>query len=215
MVEWIRETQNIVVSKSTVDCAFIEFYYTLKRVTLVSERRNSTSTIAARTKYYVNYKSLKLNIDNKNFVFLDKVGFDVVFRTFRDKSVKGESAYVSISKSKRRNISVVAEMNKHGMLYYSIYKRAVNGKFFKVTLKEINEKCISKGIVLPIFVMDNARIHHYRKLTTAAAIGIYNMRYLPLFFLFFNIIENVFSVWENSVVREGARLSNNCEILFL
>ena len=45
MAEWIKSTFNIEVLTSTVDRVLREFHYTLKRVTLVPELRNSVSTV--------------------------------------------------------------------------------------------------------------------------------------------------------------------------
>ena len=64
-------------------------------------------------------------------------------------------------------------MNKYGMIYHKIHERAVNGEDFKISLKEINTCCQSQGISNPIFVMDNARIHHYRGLNNVKEIALY------------------------------------------
>lgn len=205
MVEWVKSTFNVDVSTSTIDRALREFHYTLKRVTLVPERRNSPSTIELRTSYAAIYRELEVDNDDKNFIFLDEVGFAVVTRPSRGRSMRGESAYLSVTAARSRNISVVAAMNKYGMIYHKIHERAVNGEDFKVSLKEINESCQRQGIPRPIFVMDNVRIHHYRGLNDDEEIASYRIKYLPPYSPFLNPIENVFSVWKNKVIRGGAR----------
>ncbi|KAF7685235.1 hypothetical protein CDIK_4017 [Cucumispora dikerogammari] len=96
-------------------------------------------------------------------------------------------------------------MNKYGMIYHKIQERAVNGEDFKIALKKINEACLRSGILAPIFVMDNARIHHYRGLSEDIKVTAYNIRYLPPYLPFLNPIENVFSVWKNNVILSASR----------
>ena len=122
MAEWVKSTFNIEVSNSTVDRALREFHYTLKRVTLVPERRNSVSTVELRTSYAASYRQLEVNNDDKNFVFLAEVGFSVVTRPSRGRNRRGESAYLFVTAARSRNISVIVAMNKYGMIYHKIHK---------------------------------------------------------------------------------------------
>ncbi|ORD96291.1 hypothetical protein HERIO_1774 [Hepatospora eriocheir] len=71
----VIETYEIDVSISTIDRCLRQFHYTLKRITLVPERRNSQSTIEARADYECQYRTLEADNEDKNFVFLDEVGF--------------------------------------------------------------------------------------------------------------------------------------------
>ncbi|KAF7685203.1 hypothetical protein CDIK_4047 [Cucumispora dikerogammari] len=96
-------------------------------------------------------------------------------------------------------------MTKYGMLYHKIHERAVNGNDFILTLKKINESSSRSGIDTIIFIMDNARIYHYRGMREDAEISALRINYLPPYSLFLNPIENVFSVWKNNVVRGNAR----------
>ena len=76
---------------STINRALSQFHYTLKRVKLVPERRNYHRTIAHRTAYATSYRALEVDNDDKAFVFLDEVGFSVVTRPSRGRSVRKES----------------------------------------------------------------------------------------------------------------------------
>ncbi|TBU07224.1 hypothetical protein CWI36_0306p0010 [Hamiltosporidium magnivora] len=129
-----------------------------------SNRRNKLSTIDLRTNYATCFRELEVDNDDKNFVFLDEVRFVVVTRPSRCRHMRGESAYLSVTEARSRNISVVAVMNKYGMIYHKIHERAVNDEDLKLSIKEINESCQPQGILTPIFVIDNARIHQYRGL---------------------------------------------------
>ncbi|TBU11193.1 hypothetical protein CWI38_1330p0020 [Hamiltosporidium tvaerminnensis] len=102
-----------------------------------------------------------------DLVFVEKNGGDGVdsecTKTLYDKgrNMKGESAYLSVTAARSRNISVVAAMNKYSMIYYKIHERAGNREDFKLSIKYIYESCQRQGISTPNFVIDNARIHHY------------------------------------------------------
>ncbi|KAF7686072.1 hypothetical protein CDIK_3180 [Cucumispora dikerogammari] len=80
LAEYIQATYDSKVSESTWIEHSVLFHFTLKRVTLVPERRNCPNTIASRTEYAVGYRVLETTNDNKNFIFLDEVGFAVVTR---------------------------------------------------------------------------------------------------------------------------------------
>lgn len=96
-------------------------------------------------------------------------------------------------------------MNKYGMIYHKIHKKAVNGENFKECLVELKAACLTMNINDPTFILDNAKIHHYCGLNdTINSLG------LKLFFLspyspFLNPIENIFSVWKNLVIRGEAK----------
>ena len=99
----------------------------------------------------------------------------------------------------------MAAISKAGVLYHTIRNSAFNGEAFKSSLVELNSVCQQKGIINPVFVLDNCRIHHYIGLrVTIEALGL-NLMFLPPYSLFLNPIENVFSVWENEVIRAGSK----------
>ncbi|TBU03257.1 hypothetical protein CWI37_0325p0010, partial [Hamiltosporidium tvaerminnensis] len=109
LAEWVRCTFNVGVSTSTIDRTLREFHYTLKRVTLLPEHRNTLSIIELKTNYATSFRELEVDND------------------------------------------------------------------FKLYIKEINETCQRQGILTPIFVMDNARIHHYRGLNDDEEIASINL----------------------------------------
>ncbi|TBU00184.1 putative DDE endonuclease [Hamiltosporidium tvaerminnensis] len=127
--------------------------------------------------------------------------------------MRGKSAYLSVTAARSRNISVVATMNRYGMIYHKIREKAANGKDIKLSIKEINQSCQRQGILTPIFVMENARIHHFRELNDDEEIASYLIKYLPLYSPFLNQFENVFSFWKNEVIRDGASTEPQLTIL--
>ena len=133
----------------------------MKSVVTVPEKINDDQTIRLRSKHANGFRSLKTEFENSNFIFIDEVGFSVVTCPKRGHSKTGCFSYVNVSAARSQNISVLAAMNKYGMIYHKMFNQALNGKDFKSALTEIKDKCTSKGILNPIFIVDNARIHHY------------------------------------------------------
>ncbi|KAF7690709.1 hypothetical protein CDIK_2708 [Cucumispora dikerogammari] len=159
-----------------------------------SERRNCQSTVDARISYAAEYRILDVNNDDKNFIFIDEIGFAVVTRPSRSRKGGVESAFLNVSAAKSRNISVVAAMTKYEMLYHKIHERVVNRKDFILALKEINKSRSRSGNDTPIFIMDNASIYHYRGMREDAKISALRINYLLPYSSFLNPIENMFSV---------------------
>ncbi|TBU01672.1 hypothetical protein CWI39_1332p0010 [Hamiltosporidium magnivora] len=75
--------------------------------------------------------------------------------------MRGESAYLYVTAARSINVSV----------------SAFNEEDFKLSIKEINESSHRQGILTPIFVMNNARIHHYCGLNDDEEIASYRIKY--------------------------------------
>ena len=73
---------------------------------------------------------------------------------------------------------------------------------------ELKEICKSKGILKPVFVLDNARIHHYTGLAETVINEELQLFYLPPYSPFLNPIENVFSAWKKMVVASSSQNEN-------
>lgn len=157
----VQEKFNKSVSKSTVDRILKEFHYSLKMLVRAPERRNCPSKLQQRKEYADRFRELETTTRHENIVFIDEVGFKVVTRPKKGRAPVGQSAYSFVSAARSRNISVAAAMNKNGVINSKIHDRPINGEDFKAYLVELKQECIRKGVLEPVFVMDNARIHHY------------------------------------------------------
>ena len=65
----------MTVGKTSVDRVLLDFYYTLKRTSLVLEARNSERTIELRYEYAQMFLQLECEHPAENFVLLDEVEF--------------------------------------------------------------------------------------------------------------------------------------------
>ena len=106
-----------------------------------------------------------------------------------------------MSVERSRNISVFAACTKQGVLYHKIQNSSYNGETFKEVMIELKNHCQEIGIVNPLYIMDNARIHHYTGFKEVLEENGIKILYLPPYSYFLNSIENVFAVWKNEILR--------------
>ena len=144
----ISEKFGFTVGKSTVERIVKGFHYNLKSTVSIPERRNCDSTLESRFNYARDFRNLELETEDKNLVFLDEVGFAVVTRPKRGRAARGASPFLSVSAARSRNISVVAAMNKYGMVYHKIHDKAVNGENFRDCLVELKDACSKKILII-------------------------------------------------------------------
>lgn len=79
----------------------------------------------------------------------------------KERSPKGFSSFVDFQAASSRNFSIFAAMNENNMLFKKINDTTINREDFKESVISLKQKCTEMGIHTLIFVMDNARIHHY------------------------------------------------------
>ena len=209
----LLEKHRINVSISTIGRRIGDFHYSLKSLTVIPERRNNPRTIEVRFEYGTDFNNMLLNIENTNFFFIDEVGFCVSSRAKRGRSLVGQPAYQNVCSIRTRNISVIACMNLQGMVFKKINPGAVNGENFITFFRELLDECDNRDIIDPIFILDDARIHHYSGFKEFVLERDVKIKYLPPYSPFLNPIENVFSKWKNFVIRGNA--SNESELNLL
>lgn len=143
LVEWVCSNFNNNVSMGTIDRNLKAFHYTLKQATIIPERRNCSVTIEIRYEYALAFRLLEETIDDKNVIFLDEVGFSVVTRPSRGRSLRGNSAYITVSAARSRNISVVAAMNKYEMIFHKNSREGSKWRRFLNSLeRNKNKMCL-------------------------------------------------------------------------
>jgi hypothetical protein len=68
---------------------------------------------------------------------------------------------IEVMPTRSRNVSVIAAANKYGIINCHINDSSVNGEDFKSYLLNLKQSVAAMGINNPIFILYNARIHHY------------------------------------------------------
>ena len=213
LVQRVEDHMRLNIDDNIVNRVLKGFHYTLKQVVSIPERRNMPSVIETRYNYAVYFNELLFSKPDSSFVFLDEVGFNVVSRTSRGRSLVGSTPIIPTTATRARNISVIASANKYGMISYHINNAPVSGEDFKTFLIGLNGECIRRGNSNPVFILDNARIHHYRGLCNVIDELSLNLLFLPPYSPFLNIIENWFAKWKNYVLRGQARNEDELQVL--
>ena len=108
----VADVYNIQVSNSCIGRVLRNFHYTIKKVNMIPDARNRSSTIEQHFEYSIHFRDLEQEIPIENFIFIDEVGFCVSTRPKRGRAVAGQRATTPVPFSRSRNILVVAAMTK-------------------------------------------------------------------------------------------------------
>ena len=204
ITEKIHQTFLISVSQKTIDRCLSEFSYSLKRTSLIPERRNTIEQIEMRAEYATNFMNLLTIYDGRKLIFIDEAGFSVSMRSRRGRSLVGTRANHVVTSIRTRNISLFAAMNKQELLFYSLHKLAYNSETFKEALEQLFNKLREKNLNNCVFIADNVSFHKtniIRKLFNNYG---HTIIYLPPYSPFLNPIENLFSKWKEEVRQRRA-----------
>ena len=133
-------------------------------------------------------------------IFTDEVHIELSDTNKYGWNVSGEKTIFekdAPNKVLNKRFTIIASVSKSRKIAYKIYERSVNGEIFKKYMKELDKKVVCKNHFL-----DNARIHHYKKLkkmiTRLKMKPIYGIPYTP----FLNIIENFFRSFKTKLRKE-------------
>jgi transposase len=194
---------GINVSSTTIAAALENFNYSLKRIHVIPERRNDSSTVSARFEYATNFLELLKSYSESQIIYIDEVGFNVCMRATRGRSIIGSPAIQVAPGLRTRNISVCCGMNCDRVLYYSSQVMAFNTSNFVVSIEGLSNYLRSNNFNKALFVMDNVPFHRSSKVKETIENNGWELLYLPPYSPFLNPIENLFSKWKESVRRSS------------
>ena len=92
----LNATTGQDVSISTIDRSLKQYHYSLKRISVVPERRNCSNTLAIREKYARDFRYLEEDIADDNLIFVDEVGLSVSSQTSRGRFLIGTRANMQV-----------------------------------------------------------------------------------------------------------------------
>lgn len=192
-------TNNIDVSKSTICRTLKKFHYTLKRTSIIPERRNDPRTIELRYEYAVAFMTLLEEVDDQLFLFIDEAGFCATMRACRGYSKRGEPAIVSSPGLRSRNVSLCAAISKIGVEKFETlltpYNTMCYGQYMERLINELTAKNISRAVL----IMDNVPFHRSTSIQNLISDSGHTLLYLPPYSPFLNPIENCFAKWKDFV----------------
>jgi transposase len=118
LVEKVKEVFKIQCSHTTINNYIDGFNYSLKKISLIPERRNNFNAIFERCVYAQKYLELIQFYREDQFIFIDEFGVSISTRIGRGRSKRGFRAVEIVPNIRTKNISVCAAMNSRGVLYF-------------------------------------------------------------------------------------------------
>lgn len=189
------ECQGPVPSISTIDRILGQQKVTLKVASLVPPERNAPETIEKRKKYVTKFSRLELH---SNFVFIDEFGCSLALRRGRARSKRGTPAIV-FGKSRSRNMSVIAAIDKDGPIYHTSKFGSVDQFVFVSFLESLVERLdASKEHIL---VFDNLKVHTTENVKRFLNEKKVKFMLLPPWSPMLNPIEECFSKVKNLIIK--------------
>jgi transposase len=217
----LSKIQNLIETKygikysiSTLHRKIDNFNYTLKRVSLVTETRNSPSTIEKRFEYARDFYQMNSEYQNLKFMFLDEVGFNSSLRCKRGRALRGRCAVQRVRCIRSRNLSVCCAMTKHGTFHATKQIMPFNRISFLQFINEVIDKITNElGCQKVVFVLDNVRFHRVPEVTERIVEAGHSVKFLPPYSPFLNPIENMFTQWKQLVRAERPTNEENLMVV--
>lgn len=203
--EKIFEEFDVCVSIPTLARVISGFNYSLKRISVIPQRRNEPDVINARHEYAQRFISLPSRYSEESVIFIDEVGFNVSMRAGKGRSLIGKPANKIVTNVRSRNISICCAINKHGIIAYKSQIMAYNTVSFCGFISDLIENLRIRNINSAVFVMDNVRFHKSDDVLRNVENAGYEIMFLPPYSPFLNPIENMFSKWKEFSKRANPR----------
>jgi transposase len=196
LINYCVDQWNILPSRNTVSRALKEFHFTIKRVSLIPERRLNEENVVKRYEYARIMFPL-FNSEPEKIFFLDEVGFKVSMRRSYGWSESGTRSNVVVPALNSRNISVCATIGYNcRILYWKGLDHAFNGGDFVSYLQDLFRIFTDNDITGVTLVMDNVAFHKIQVVQELARNAHIRIMYLPPYSPFLNPIEELFAKWK-------------------
>ena len=197
MVIFLKKVRDKSVSQMTVSRALERVRVTFKRITLIPERRNDPTNMIERREYAFWFLENAINYD---FYFLDEAGFSWNMRSLYGWAYEGERANLIVGAIKTGNVSLIACVNKSGVVFFEANTHSTNSAvfadFIDRMLKTIKDE-------KTFFIMDNVRIHKTAEVRSVFEHHKMPLKFLPPYSPQLNPIENTFAKWKALVRRRN------------
>ena len=184
----IESNFNITISKGHI-------YKILKENNITYKQIQKSKYNKSDEEFEQNKTDMKNKITNakRNIISIDETSIELGMRMNKGWAEKGERCELKVT-NKRKRYTLVLAINKTKVIGYKLVENGMNGEQYK---NFVTEQLLIKNKAT--LLMDNARIHHYKKLKEIMEEKnrkiIYNIPYCPQF----NPIEYVFNVMKKEI----------------
>jgi len=202
-IERCKTIRKHIINKFNVNLSVKSVYNVLHKNNITNKkvyrRINKLSTEEFTKRKEIMYNKIT-EIDEKNIISIDEMGIYLNSNPTYGWAKKGEKCEVFTKDNiSQKRVSLIVAMNNKKIIKSELYEQNISGDKYLKFIRELNYKNKNKHLL-----MDNAKIHHTKKLkeyTKNKNINIlYNIPYCPEF----NPIENV-----NSMIRNEVRYNKN------
>jgi transposase len=202
--EKLQTFDHKLVSLETIRKATLSFNYSVKRITLKSERADLPKFWDLRLKFAKWFIRKEANATMKGrphkILFFDESPFYVETRRRVGRALKGEKARVKVPRIKSKCVSIMACIGIRGMEHYK--EARGNAENLKTFLKELFDKLPDTGYTI---VLDNASFHHNKEVKALVKDRGHFLKYLPAYSPYLNPIECFFNEWKDYVRKHRPR----------
>ncbi|CAG8837315.1 21791_t:CDS:2, partial [Racocetra persica] len=132
----VDQFPNIQICERTVARYVTNLGFTLKRLTVVPEGRNTPETIQKRKDYVQKIYNENINIYS-DIVYIDETGFNLHLSKSRGHAHRGQPAIRKVESNRGKNISVIAAINENGVLYHKSILGSVNSEIYATFIYEL------------------------------------------------------------------------------
>ncbi|CAG8816036.1 14362_t:CDS:2 [Cetraspora pellucida] len=144
------------ISNDTVRKYVNKIRFTLKQLVTIPHKHNTSNKILDRKRYVEKIHQKVIDM-LKDAIYIDETGFNLHLSSSHGHSLQGQPAVQVVETQKGKNITVIAAINKNGVLNYTAYLGSANADTFAEFIQEliflvpINKK--------KFLIIDNAVIH--------------------------------------------------------
>jgi hypothetical protein len=200
-----------ILTKHQIYCILKFNNVTYKKAVRKTKMKNKTDIEIKKEIDTVLDKISKINKNNNkdNVVFIDETHVDISEIKKYGWSKKGyDVIYDDIVPNKilNKRFTVIAAVSKTNKIGYKIIKGSVNGETFNNYINYISRKT-----KLNNYYLDNARIHHYKKVKTTMKYKRINVIYGVPYNSQLNIIENFFRSFKTKIRNTNLNERTNIE----
>lgn len=195
----IKKLRQLIFDKFIVTISKSHLYYILKRNNLTYKQMQKFKADIDSEKFKEDKIILQQQITNarRNIISIDETSIELGLRPNKGWSIKNTRCPFKVT-NKRQRFSLVMAVNKSKIIAVNIVRGSYNGESFQSFI----EKNVIPKSKKASLLMDNARIHHYKKFKQFMADNnkniIYNVPYCPSY----NPIEYVFNLLKMEIRKQ-------------
>ncbi|CAG8512328.1 11995_t:CDS:10, partial [Cetraspora pellucida] len=173
----------------------------LSKIT-IPHKCNTSDTILDRKRYVEKIHQKVIDM-LEDAIYIDETGFNLHLSSSHGCSLRGQPAVQVVETQRGKNITVIAAINKNGVLNYIAYLGSANADTFAKFIQELiflvptNKK--------KFLIIDNAKIHRAYIVKDIVEDSSHEIFYLPPYLPFLNPIESTFSKVKDLVAQNKIR----------